>query len=73
MPEPGPARYQGPRPWEGELRNRWKPTALENMCFHGGNLPRSRHCSCYPPLRLEARMEGIPTTVDKQAEVHHLR
>jgi putative flavoprotein involved in K+ transport len=31
-----------PGPWEGELRNMWKPTAQENLWFHGGNLFQSR-------------------------------
>ena len=27
-----------PGPWEGELRNMWKPTQQEALWFHGGNL-----------------------------------
>ena len=27
-----------PGPWEGELRNMWKPTRQEGLWFHGGNL-----------------------------------
>ncbi|WP_374546952.1 flavin-containing monooxygenase, partial [Rhodoblastus sp.] len=27
-----------PGPWEGELRNMWKPTQQEGLWFHGGNL-----------------------------------
>ena len=26
-----------PGPWEGELRNMWKPTAHPALWFHGGN------------------------------------
>ena len=28
-----------PGPWEGELRNMWKPTQQEALWFHGGNAP----------------------------------
>ncbi|MFS0757358.1 NAD(P)/FAD-dependent oxidoreductase [Noviherbaspirillum sp. 1P10PC] len=69
----GSATTKDPGPWEGELRNMWKPTAQENMWFHGGNLHQSRHYSRYLSLQLKARMEGIPTPVYGQAEVHHLR
>ncbi|WP_151638554.1 NAD(P)/FAD-dependent oxidoreductase [Noviherbaspirillum aerium] len=62
-----------PGPWEGELRNMWKPTAQEQMWFHGGNLHQSRHYSRYLALQLKARMEGIPTPVYGKGEVHHLR
>ena len=34
-----------PGPWEGELRNMWKPTHQEALWFHGGNLHQSRHYS----------------------------
>lgn len=62
-----------PGPWEGELRNMWKPTAQEQMWFHGGNLHQSRHYSRYLALQLKARMEGISTPVYGQGKVHHLR
>jgi putative flavoprotein involved in K+ transport len=52
-----------PGPWEGELRNMWKPLKHENLWFHGGNLHLSRHYSLYVALQLKARMEGIPTPV----------
>jgi putative flavoprotein involved in K+ transport len=32
-----------PGPWEGELRNMWKPTHQPALWFHGGNLAQSRH------------------------------
>ena len=69
----GSATTKDPGPWEGELRNMWKPSAQENMWFHGGNLHQSRHYSQYLSLQLKARMEGIPTPVYGQAQVHHLR
>ncbi len=60
-----------PGPWEGELRNMWKPTRQDALWFHGGNLHQSRHYSLYLALQLKARMEGIPTPVYRLAEVHH--
>ncbi len=62
-----------PGPWEGELRNMWKPTQQANLWFHGGNLMQSRHYSLYLALQLKARMEGIPTPVYFLDPVHHLR
>ncbi|GAA2740634.1 NAD(P)/FAD-dependent oxidoreductase [Terrabacter aerolatus] len=61
-----------PGPWEGELRNMWKPTRQDNLWFHGGNLHQSRHYSRYLALQLKARLEGIPTPVYALAETHHL-
>ncbi len=52
-----------PGPWEGELRNMWKPTNQEGLWFHGGNLHLSRHYSLYVSLEIKARMENIPTPV----------
>ena len=52
-----------PGPWEGELRNMWKPLKQEALWFHGGNLHLSRHYSKFVALQIKARMEGIPTRV----------
>lgn len=60
-----------PGPWEGELRNMWKPTNVEGLWFHGGNLHQSRHYSRYLSLQLKARYEGMDIPVYKMAEVHH--
>lgn len=60
-----------PGPWEGELRNMWKPTQIPNLWFHGGNLHQSRHYSRYMALQLKARYEGMDTPVYELAEVHH--
>jgi putative flavoprotein involved in K+ transport len=60
-----------PGPWEGELRNIWKPTQQEALWFHGGNLHQSRHYSQFLALQLKARLEGIPTPVYGLQEVHH--
>jgi putative flavoprotein involved in K+ transport len=60
-----------PGPWEGEQRNMWKPTQVEALWFHGGNLHQSRHYSQYLSLQVKARMEGLPTPVYGLQEVHH--
>ena len=60
-----------PGPWEGELRNMWKPTRQEALWFHGGNLHQSRHYSQFLAIQLKARMEGVPTPVYGLQEVHH--
>ncbi len=69
----GSGTTKDPGPWEGELRNMWKPTAQPGLWFHGGNLHQSRHYSLYVALQLKARMEGIPTPVIGQGAVHHKR
>ncbi len=60
-----------PGPWEGELRNMWKPTQQEALWFHGGNLHQSRHYSLYLALQMKARMEGLPTPVYGLGPAHH--
>jgi len=60
-----------PGPWEGEQRNMWKPTQVEGLWMHGGNLHQSRHYSQFLALQLKARMEGLPTPVYGLQEVHH--
>ena len=60
-----------PGPWEGEQRNMWKPTQVQNLWMHGGNLHQSRHYSLYLALQLKARYEGLDTPVYALQEVHH--
>ena len=62
-----------PGPWEGELRNMWKPTQVPHLWFHGGNLHQSRHYSQFLSLQLKARCEGLPTPVYELAPSHHKR
>ncbi|MBD1536787.1 NAD(P)/FAD-dependent oxidoreductase [Arthrobacter sp. S13_S34] len=62
-----------PGPWEGELRNMWKPTNVPNLWIHGGNLHQSRHYSSYLALQLKARMEGLETPVYELQPSHHTR
>ncbi len=69
----GSGTTKDPGPWEGELRNMWKPTNQKNLWIHGGNLHQSRHYSQFLSLQLKARYEGLDTPVYGQAPVHHLR
>jgi putative flavoprotein involved in K+ transport len=48
-----------PGPWEGELRNMWKPTAQPGLWFMGGSLSQVRANARYLALQLKARYEGI--------------
>lgn len=67
----GSGTTKDPGPWEGELRNMWKPTQQPGLWFHGGNLHQSRHYSLYLSLQLKARMEGVATPVYGLQETHH--
>jgi putative flavoprotein involved in K+ transport len=67
----GSGTVYDPGPWEGELRNMWKPTAQEALWFHGGNLAQSRLYSRFLALQLKARYENIPTPVYGMPEVLH--
>jgi putative flavoprotein involved in K+ transport len=57
-----------PGPWEGELRNMWKPTRQPNLWFQGGNLAQARFHSLHLALQIKARMEGLPTPVYRPGE-----
>ena len=67
----GSETTKDPGPWEGEQRNMWKPTQVENLWMHGGNLHQSRHYSLYLALQLKARHAGLETPVFGLQEVHH--
>jgi putative flavoprotein involved in K+ transport len=56
-----------PGPWEGELRNMWKPTAQEGLWFQAGNLTQARFHSLHLALQLKARFEGLETPVYREA------
>jgi putative flavoprotein involved in K+ transport len=56
-----------PGPWQGELRNMWKPTAHPALWFQGGNLGLQRYYSRLLALQLKARMAGIATPVHRPA------
>jgi putative flavoprotein involved in K+ transport len=68
----GSGTSKDPSPWEGELRNMWKPTQQEGLWFHGGNLQQSRFYSLVLALQIKAREVGIPSPVYGLQEVHHL-
>jgi putative flavoprotein involved in K+ transport len=68
----GSATAKDPGPWEGELRNMWKPTRQEGLWFHGGNLFQSRYYSLTLALQIKARAIGLSTPVYGMPEVHHL-
>ncbi len=68
----GSGTTKDPGPWEGELRNMWKPTRQPALWFHGGNLHQSRHYSQFLSLQIKARMEAIPIPVYGMGEVHHV-
>lgn len=55
----GSETVRDPGPWEGELRNMWKPTQQEGLWFHGGNLHQSRHYSQFLAVQLKARHAGL--------------
>jgi putative flavoprotein involved in K+ transport len=64
-----------PGPWEGELRNMWKPTTASGLWFHGGNLAQARHYSRFLALQLAARycklnthIYGIPSATQPTVE-----
>lgn len=67
----GSGTTNDPGPWEGELRNIWKPTQQDGLWFHGGNLAQSRTFSQYLALQIKARQEGISTPVYALQESHH--
>jgi putative flavoprotein involved in K+ transport len=67
----GSGTNKDPGPWEGELRNMWKPTRQDGLWFQGGNLAQARFYSLLLALQLKARFERIPTPVYALAEVHH--
>ena len=67
----GSGTTKDPGPWQGELRNMWKPLQQEALWLHGGNLHQSRHYSQYLSLQLKARHAGIATPVFALAAVHH--
>lgn len=67
----GSGTTRDPGPWEGELRNMWKPTNVKNLWVHGGNLHQSRHYSKYLAMQIKARYEGLQTPVYGLQPSHH--
>ena len=67
----GSGTDKDPGPWEGELRNMWKPTNVQNLWIHGGNLHQCRYYSLYLALQLKARLAGIPTPIHNLTPSFH--
>ena len=63
----GSGTKNDPGPWEGELRNMWKPTVQPGLWFHGGNLMQSRHYSLYLAIQLKALMEGVRSQINNRS------
>lgn len=61
----GSGTTNDPGPWEGELRNMWKPTRVAHLWMHGGNLQQVRFYSRALALQLKARHEGLDTPVHR--------
>ena len=59
----GSGAAKDPGPYQGELRNMWRPTAVPGLWFMGGNLAQARHYSRLVALQLAARHEGLSTPV----------
>ena len=54
--------YRGdPGPWEGELRNMWKPTPQQGLWFMGGNLAQVRIYSRYLAMQLCHHIQEMRT------------
>lgn len=62
----GSGTTNDPGPWEGELRNMWKPTSVDNLWMHGGNLQQVRLYSRVLALQLKARFERLDTPVYRE-------
>jgi putative flavoprotein involved in K+ transport len=60
-----------PGPWEGELRNVWKPTQQSGLWFHNHGIGGARFYSRLLALQIKAREAGIPTPVYRLADVYH--
>ncbi|CAD7697881.1 unnamed protein product [Ostreobium quekettii] len=58
-----------PGPWEGELRNMYKPTAQRGLWIFGGSFMQCRFYSQFLALQVKARMEGLHTPVYGGPEV----
>jgi len=69
----GSGASKDPGPWEGELRNLWKPTQQEGLWLQGSLIAHASYYSRFLALQLKARMEGIPTPVYGLQEVHNVK
>jgi putative flavoprotein involved in K+ transport len=59
----GSGTRSDPGPWEGELRNMWKPTRQKGLWFHSAGVGMARFYSRILALQIKARQAGIATPV----------
>ncbi|MBO4225160.1 NAD(P)/FAD-dependent oxidoreductase [Bradyrhizobium neotropicale] len=59
----GSGTRRDPGPWQGELRNMWKPTQQKGLWFHSGGIGVVRFYSRILALQIKARQAGIATPV----------
>ncbi|RZN25059.1 NAD(P)/FAD-dependent oxidoreductase [Bradyrhizobium sp. Leo121] len=59
----GSGTRRDPSPWEGELRNMWKPTRQKGLWFHSAGVGMGRFYSRILALQIKARQAGIATPV----------
>lgn len=52
---------------DGEIRNTWRPTAVDGLWFTSGGIPHARNYGRYLALQLKARLEGLVRGVDVDA------
>jgi putative flavoprotein involved in K+ transport len=55
----GSGTKKDPGPWDGELRNMWKPTKQQGLWINGASLQFSRIYSKFLALQIKARYENI--------------
>ncbi|MEN9391581.1 MAG: hypothetical protein RL017_879 [Pseudomonadota bacterium] len=55
----GSGTTRDPGPWEGELRNMWKPTKQQGLWINGASLQFTRIYSKYLALQIKARYENL--------------
>jgi putative flavoprotein involved in K+ transport len=59
----GSGTRRDPGPWEGELRNMWKPTRQKGLWFHSAGVGMARFYSRILALQIKARQAGMATPV----------
>ncbi|MGX9426840.1 MULTISPECIES: NAD(P)/FAD-dependent oxidoreductase [Bradyrhizobium] len=59
----GSGTRRDPGPWQGELRNMWKPTQQKGLWFHSAGVGMGRFYSRILALQIKARQAGIATPV----------
>ena len=60
-----------PGPWEGEIRNMFKPTQQPGLWFHDHGIAGARFYSKVLALQIKARQLELDTPVYRLADAHH--